>query len=79
MSVIPRGPAWTDLISAIHLLSKHATDEVSPFHCEHDTLTVLSDPAKYTEEEIAQLDEWGFHVGNDSDDDCFSSFRYGSA
>ncbi|PBC38522.1 hypothetical protein CJ179_38655 [Rhodococcus sp. ACS1] len=75
----PKSTAWDDLIYAIALLSKHRTSEVSPFHCEHDQLTVLSDPSKYTPEELAQLDDWGFHFNEDAEDEGFYSFRFGSA
>lgn len=70
--------AWDDLESAIKLLRKHNTDEVSPFHCEHDTLRVMSDPTKYDGLELEQLEQWGFHF---DDEDCggFYSFRFGSA
>lgn len=68
--------AWRDLIAALSLLAKHPANNVSPFHCEHDTLHVCADDRAFTEVEIAQLDAWGFHVDNDGG---FSSFRYGSA
>ncbi len=67
--------AWANLKTAIELLSKHPSDTVSPFHCEHDELWVMSDAEAFTPEEIAQLDELGFFV----DDGGFKSFRYGSA
>ncbi|NEW49369.1 hypothetical protein GV792_04835 [Nocardia cyriacigeorgica] len=69
--------AWTELIVALALLAKHQANEISPFHCEHDTLTVMADPEKFTPEELTQLDEWGFFP--DEDGECFTSFRYGSA
>jgi len=68
--------AWTDLIEAATVLAKHG-DPVSPFHCEHDQLNVMADPAKFTAEEIARLDELGFHA--DMGNEFFYSFRYGSA
>lgn len=68
--------AWTDLSKAIELLARHKTNSVSPFHCEHDELYVMSDPEKYTSEELTELDELGFFVNSD---DGFSSFRFGSA
>lgn len=67
--------AWADLIEALTLLARHRNDDISPLHCEHDTLHVCSDPAGYTDTEKARLDELGFHVG----DDGFYSFRFGSA
>lgn len=69
--------AWSTLIAAITLLAKHPSNEGSPFHCEHDTLHVMADDELFTLEEIAQLDEWGFHV--DGDTGGFYSFEYRSA
>jgi hypothetical protein len=76
MAPEPRGNAWDDLIKALTLLRKGATDTVSPLHCEHDTLWVLADPEKFTAEETEQLDAWGFFVDSEGG---FSSFRFGSA
>lgn len=73
----PLPPAWNDLIEAIKLLAKGRVDDVSPFNCIHDQLSVMSDPDKFTNAELAQLDTWGFHV--DDNDNTFYSFRYGSA
>ena len=69
--------AWLELIQAIALLAKHATDDISPFHCEHDVLSVMADPGKFTVDERQQLKEWGFFVSEEWDG--FYSFRYGSA
>lgn len=69
--------AWADLQEALTLLAKHKTNDVSPFHCEHDTLWVMSDPAAYTDAEIERLDQLGFFA--DDEDACFKSFRFGSA
>ncbi len=69
--------AWADLLEAIELLAKHQNNEISPFHCEHDQLTVAADPAAFTDDEIARLDELGFTA--DVGQECFYSFRYGSA
>lgn len=67
--------AWADLIRALTLLATHG-DEVSPFHCEHDTLHVMANPAAFTAEELALLESLGFLP---DDDGTFYSFRYGSA
>jgi hypothetical protein len=68
--------AWSDLVDALLLLSRGRSNDISPFYCEHDQLTVMASPAKFSDEELAQLDEWGFHIG---DEDSFYSYRYGSA
>lgn len=75
MSDIPE--AWDNLIQAIILLARGQTNEISPFHCEHDTLTVMSDPESFSPAEIIKLEEWGFHSG--PEDGTFTSYRYGSA
>lgn len=68
--------AWTDLLEALALLATHQSNDISPLHCEHDQLTVMADPSAFNPEELARLDELGFHPG---DDGTFYSFRYGSA
>lgn len=67
--------AWVDLVTALAVLAKH---KIGPFplHCEHDELTVMSDPMKFSDEELTQLEEWGFIP---TDDECFKSYRFGSA
>ena len=65
---------WANLIRAVELLSKHQTGPF-PFHCEHDELFVMSDPSAYAPEELAELEELGFHAGEEH----FTSFLYGSA
>lgn len=67
--------AWTDLIEGLEMLYQHKNDDVRPLHCEHDELWVMSDPTKYTPEELARLDELGFFVAEDG----FKSHRFGSA
>jgi hypothetical protein len=62
------------LIEALQILLKYDNPDY-PTHCEHDELTVCVDPGLVSEEDIAKLDELGFFV----DDDCFRSYRYGSA
>lgn len=67
--------AWADLPRAIEILSQHKTGPF-PFHCEHDELFVMSDPAAYEPEELAELEELGFFA---NEVEGFSSYRYGSA
>ncbi len=68
--------AWAELLAALTLLARGLTDEISPFNCSHDQLAVMADPERFSPEELAQLDAWGFHVDSDGG---FYSFRYGSA
>lgn len=69
--------AWSELIQALRLLAKGSVNDINPLHCEHDELFVLGDPKSFTETDIAQLKEWGFDL--DDANECFFSFRYGSA
>lgn len=69
--------AWSDLMSALFLLAREPSNEHRPFHCEHDVLTVFSDPDRFTAAELAILDGLGFLPGPEPE--TFSSFRYGSA
>lgn len=71
-------PAWADLIEGLTLLATHQNDAISPFNCTHDTLNVMADPTAFTVEELARLDELGFHTDSESYA-SFYSFRFGSA
>jgi hypothetical protein len=74
MTVIPK--AWADLIEGLTMLAAHQSNEISPFHCEHDQLTVMADPDAFTSTELDRLKELGFEPGEDQ---TFYSFRFGSA
>jgi hypothetical protein len=69
--------AWKDLITGLALLARAQYNDISPLHCEHDTLTVMSDPEQFTPEELIRLSELGFEAG--PEDGTFTSFRFGSA
>jgi hypothetical protein len=73
----PVPKAWTELIHALTLMARHASNDISPFDCNDGELTVMSSPSKFTDQELAYLDQLGFGVN--LDDDTFYSFRYGSA
>jgi tRNA pseudouridine-54 N-methylase len=66
-----------ELIEALTILNKYETAS-SPTHCEHDVLYVLVDHTKVSEEDKKRLDELGFITSNESGEDCFISFRFGS-
>ncbi len=70
-------PAWSDLLKGLTLLAKHQNNLISPFHCTHDQLTVMADPTAFTDDEIERLDTLGFSA--DAGQECFYSFRFGSA
>lgn len=66
-----------DLIAALLLMQSRLTLDIDrPFWCTHDELHVVGvDPDRFSEDELLQLEEWGFFVS----DDGFMSFRFGSA
>jgi len=66
-----------DLIEALQIFRKYGNSHY-PTHCEHDVMTVCINPDDVSEEDILRLDTLGFFASCDSDD-CFQSFRFGSA
>lgn len=66
-----------DLIEALTIFRKYGNPEY-PTHCEHDELTVCIDPDLVSDDDKKKLDELGFFVGSDGEDDYFKSFKFGS-
>lgn len=65
------------LIEALQILLKYG-NPTHPTHCEHDVLTIADiDPAWVSDEDKSALSELGFFVNEE--EDCFQSFRFGSA
>ncbi len=65
-----------DLIEALHIFLKYG-DIDYPTHCEHDILWVCIDASKVSPDDRLTLDGLGFFV--DESDNCFKSYKYGSA
>lgn len=65
-----------DLIEALNIFLKYGNPR-NPTHCEHDVLTICIEPNAVSAEDKRRLDELGFFVGHY--EDCFQSFRFGSA
>lgn len=66
-----------DLIEALTILLKYGNPR-NPTHCEHDELTIVDiDPASVSDDDKKRLDKLGFFV--DDSEECFKSFRFGSA
>lgn len=66
-----------DLIEALTILLKYGNPR-NPTHCEHDELTICGiDPKKVSDEDKKKLDKLGFFESES--DECFKSFRFGSA
>jgi hypothetical protein len=66
-----------DLIEALQILRKYGNPDY-PTHCEHDVMTVGINPEDVSEEDIIKLDALGFFASSDYDE-CFQSFKFGSA
>lgn len=66
----------SNLIEALTIALKYG-DKSYPLHCEHDCLWLCVDSTKFSEDDKAKLDEYGFF--EDEGDECFKSFGYGSA
>jgi hypothetical protein len=66
------------LIEALQILRKYDNPD-SPTHCEHDVLYVGVSPDLVSELDIQRLDELGFIPGSGDYEDCFLSYRFGSA
>lgn len=65
------------LIEALQILLKYGNPDY-PTQCEHDCLWICGiNPYDVSEEDKAKLKELSFHV--DESDDCFKSYKYGSA
>ena len=65
-----------DLIKALTILLKYG-NPYSPFHCTYDTLYIWDISfSEVSEEDKKLLDGLGFF--EDSEDDGFMSYRYGS-
>lgn len=66
-----------DLIEALTILLKYG-DPRNPTYCEHDVLTICGiDPTLVSDEDKIKLEKLSFIV--EHDDECFISFRFGSA
>jgi hypothetical protein len=67
-----------DLIKALQIFLKYGNPEY-PVHCEHDVMYIMEiDPNDVSDEDKAELDRLGFFVA-DSPEECFMSYRFGSA
>lgn len=67
---------WADLINGLGLLRLGKYPDTSPTYCDSDVLTVMSDPERFTPDQIAQLERLGFHA--DRRNGTFYSHRFGS-
>jgi hypothetical protein len=68
---------WANLINSLGILYIGKYSDTSPTHCSHDKLTVMSDPSRFNDAEIQQLERLGFIA--DYSEGVFYSWRFGSA
>ncbi len=67
-----------DLIEALTILAKYQAPTRWPTNCSHDQLSIMGvSKGQVSEADSARLDELGF-IWSDSDE-CWMSFRFGSA
>jgi hypothetical protein len=65
------------LIEALNIFLKYGNPKY-PTHCERDALYIMEiKPDTVSDEDKKKLEELGFII--DEEEDCFMSFRYGSA
>ncbi len=66
-----------DLIKALQIFLKYNNSKW-PTNCSHDELWIVDvDPEKVSLEDKKELDILGFFI--DEHEECFKSFRFGSA
>lgn len=66
-----------DLIEALQIFLKYK-NAVYPTNCSHDVMAIMEvQEDDISKEDLLRLDELGFFWS--SSDDCFISFKYGSA
>lgn len=66
-----------DLIKGLQIFLKYGNPEW-PTYCSHDTLHITQiSPDQVSADDVEELDKLGFFV--DEDEDCFISFKFGSA
>lgn len=66
----------SNLIAALQIFLKYGNINY-PTHCEHDILRVHVAPEKVSMEDKKELSKLGFDER--PEDECFTSFRYGSS
>lgn len=68
-----------DLIKALQIFLKYGNPSY-PTHCEHDVMYICGiDPEDVSEEDIAELDELGFFISDETGETQFQSYKFGSA
>lgn len=69
-----------DLIEALQILAKYGNPKF-PTHCEHDVLTINPEinPDSVSEEDKNRLECLGFIYGDQYSEQCFYSYKFGSA
>ena len=76
-TVMPKGGNVDKLIEALKIFLKYG-NPTYPTHCEHDVLYIMEiEEGAVSDEDKAKLDTLGFFWSEG--EECFMSYRYGSA
>ena len=68
-----------NLIKALQIFLKYGNPDC-PTHCEHDVMIICEiDPKDVSDEDKKILDDLGFFVSDETGEELFQSFKYGSA
>ena len=68
-----------NLIKALQIFLKYGNPSY-PTQCEHDIMLICGiEPSDVSEEDKAELEKLGFHVGSEFGEEGFQSFKFGSA
>jgi len=68
-----------DLIEALQIFRKYGNPDY-PTHCEHDVMYIYGiEPNDVSKKDIKRLNELGFFTNDDTGEDLFQSFKFGSA
>jgi hypothetical protein len=67
-----------DLIKALQIFLKYGNPDY-PTHCAHDVMYICGiEPSEVSPEDLAELDNLGFFVGDDGWGEGFMSYKFGS-
>ncbi len=78
----PKEVQMDDVIKALQVFKKYvepgSPEDKWPFQCSHDVLYVRVRPELVSAEDILELEELGFMVGENDFENGFYSYRFGS-
>lgn len=66
-----------ELAEVMTIAAKYLKEDDFPTHCEHDVIWLCVDPSEVSDEDRSRIEELGFFACED--EDCFKSYKFGSA